>query len=165
MIVSAGGVCSLRSGAQDQAGGIKETEVMEMKRILALVLVFILSLTFAVAVAQERKESGLAAWLKDLQKKIKLIMPQKSLPMETAIAGIRGTKEEQKTKLYWKGKDGDEPVSEAELAEFKSAVDLAEKGEKGTAIKELEEFMAQFPDSALIPDAKKTLDLVKAEAK
>jgi outer membrane protein assembly factor BamD (BamD/ComL family) len=33
------------------------------------------------------------------------------------------------------------------------------------SVKGLEEFMEQFPDSALIPDAKKTLDLVRAEAK
>jgi len=135
---------------------------MEMKRILTLILVFILSLT--VAIAQDKRESGLAAWLKDLQKKINQVMPRKSLRMETAVAGIRGVREEQKARLYWKGKQREEPVSEAELTKFKAAVDLAAKGERDATIKEIEAFMQEFPDSALIPDAKKTLDLVKAEA-
>jgi TolA-binding protein len=137
-----------------------------MKRtlvLLTLILVFMLSLT--VAVAQDRKESGLSAWLKDLQRKIQQVMPRKPLHMETAIAGVRAVKEEEKAKLYWKGKDREEPVSETELARFKSVVDLAEKGDKSATIKGIEEFMEQFPDSALIPDAKKTLDLVMAEAK
>jgi TolA-binding protein len=114
----------------------------------------------ALAVAQEQKESALSAWLKDLQRKIKQIMPRKSPPMETAVAGIRGAEVEQKVVLYWKGKEGEEPVTEAELAKFEGAIDLAAKGERAAAIKELEEFMAQFPDSPLIPDAQKTLSLL-----
>jgi hypothetical protein len=136
---------------------------MDMKKILAFMLVFMLSLT--VAVAQDRKGSGLSVWLKDLQKKIRLVMPRKSLHMETAIAGIRGAKEEQKTKLYWKNKEAEEPVSEEELTGFKCCVDRAEKGETEAAVKEMEKFMQQYPDSALIPDAQKTLDLAKAEVK
>lgn len=134
-----------------------------MKRTLVLILVLMFGLT--VAVAQDKKESGLAAWLKDLQRKIQQIMPRKSLPMETAIAGIRGVRVEEKGKVYWKGKRQEEPVSEAELAKFKNAVDRAAKGEMQATVKEMEAFMEEFPDSALIPDAKKTLDLARAEEK
>ena len=59
----------------------------------------------------------------------------------------------------------DEPVTDAELSEFRKGIDLAVKGERTEAVKELQEFMMQYPDSALIPDAKKTLDLVKKEEK
>ncbi len=123
------------------------------------------ALVAGIAAAQDKKESGLGDWLKGIQKKLDSIIPKKQPTVTTGVAGIRGAKEEGRAKLYWKGKKGDEPVTEEELLEFKTGVDLASKGEKQAALRELEEFMQQFPDSALIPDAKKTLDLVKAEGK
>jgi TolA-binding protein len=132
-----------------------------IRTIIAVIGTFVLFL--GSAAAQETKESGLAAWLKDLQRKIELVAPKKSLPVTTGVAGVRGAKEDPKQKLDWKGKAGEDPVTEAELAEFKTGVELAAKGESDAALKELMEFMQQYPDSALIPDAKKTLDMVKAE--
>ena len=134
-----------------------------MKKLIGLTV--IIGLCFTVASAQEKKESGLSAWLNNLQKKIEQVVPKKTIPMTSAVAGVRGSKEETQTKLYWKGKKGETPVTEEELTEFKAAVDLAGTGNIDAAIKELDEFMKQYPDSALIPDAKKTLDLVKAEGK
>ena len=130
-----------------------------------LVITFgMLALCFTMAQAQERKETGLSSWLKDLQKKIEAIAPKKSLPVSTGVAGVRGAKDESgKDKLYWKGKKGEEPVREEELSEFKEGIAFAQKGDTAAAIKELEEFMSQYPDSALIPDAKKSLDLLKAD--
>ncbi len=134
-----------------------------------LFTVFVAVLLFAAgaALAQEQKpvdkNEGFMEWLKALQRKIEAIAPKKSMNMSTGVAGIRGAKNDEKAKLYWKGKKGDEGVTEEELTEFKSAVDLAMTGNKTGAVKELEEFIAQFPDSPLIPDAKKTLELVKDE--
>ena len=127
-----------------------------------------LALCAASAAAQkaEQKESGYSSWFRDLQKKIDVIAPRKSLNVSTGVAGVRGAKDENgKAKMYWKGKKGDEPVTEAELKEFKEAIDFAAKDDKANAVRELEEFMKQYPDSALIPDAKKGLDLLKMEAK
>jgi TolA-binding protein len=127
-----------------------------------------LALCAAAVPAQkaEQKESGFSSWLRDLQKKIDAIAPRKSLPVSTGVAGVRGAKDgNSKDKLYWKGKKGEEPVTEAELAEFREALAFAEKGDAAAAVKELEEFMKQYPDSALIPDAKKGLDMLKMEAK
>ena len=70
-----------------------------------------------------------------------------------------------KSKLYWKGKKSDEPVNETELAEFKEGLAYIEAGKRTEAIHEFEEFMKQYPDSALVPDAKKSLDMMKMEAK
>lgn len=134
-----------------------------MRKILGIVLIGFLCA--GVALAQEKKAAGLSDWLKGIQKKIDNIVPKKTPPMSTGVAGVRGAKENDKAKLYWKGKKGEEPVTEEELAKFKSGVDLAAKGDKPGAAKELEDFMKQYPDSAFIPDAKKTLDLVKAEPK
>jgi len=125
-----------------------------------------LALCITAAAAQEKKESGISSWFKDLQKKIDIIAPRKSLSVSTGVAGVRGAKEDSnKSKLYWKGKKGEEPVTEAELAEFKEGLAYAEAGKTTEAIHEFEEFLKLYPDSALVPDAKKSLDLLNAETK
>jgi TolA-binding protein len=135
--------------------------------IKKLIIVFgMLALCITTAPAQETKESGLSSWFKELQKKIDVIAPRKSLPVSTGVAGVRGAKDDSgRGKLYWKGKKGEEPVTEEELKEFREGLTSAEAGKKTEAIQEFEEFLKQHPDSALVPDAKKSLDLLKAEAK
>jgi len=128
-------------------------------------IVMIAALTAGASAAEEnaaQKGSGLASWLKSLQKKMEAVNPKKPLPLSTGVAGVRGAKQGDNAKLYWKGKNIEEPVTEPELAEFKKAVDLVDKGDAAAAARGLESFMHQYPDSALIPDAKKTLDMVKA---
>jgi TolA-binding protein len=121
----------------------------------------ITGLCCTAALAQEQKGSSLADWLKTIQKKIDKIVPKKIVPLSTGVAVMRGTKEDASVKLYWKGKKSDELVTEEEMTEFKASIDLAARGERAAAITGLEKFLTQYPDSALIPDAKKTLDLVK----
>lgn len=133
------------------------------KKLFAFIM--IAGLCCTTAPAQERTGSTLAEWLKGIQKKISKIVPKKTLPQSTGVAGVRGAKEDSSAKLYWKGKKGEELVSEQEMGEFKEGIECAEKGDRAGAIKGLEEFMRKYPDSALIPDAKKTLDLVKVEEK
>jgi len=137
-----------------------------LKKLFALVVV--VGMCCSVAFAQEaEKKTGpsISQWLKGLQLKIASIAPRKTVPQGTIVAGVRGAKGDASTKLYWKGKKGEEPVTEEEMSEFKEGVELAMKGDKQGATKELTEFMKQYPDSPLIPDAKKTLDLVKVELK
>lgn len=117
------------------------------------------------ALAQEQKGSTLLEWLKAVQQKIDKILPKKEIATSTGVAGVRGAKQGTAAKLYWKDKKGEAVVSEEELAKFKACVELAGKGDCAAATKELEMFMKQYPDSALIPDAKKTIDIVKAEPK
>jgi len=127
-------------------------------------LIIITGLCCSAALAQEQKGLSLADWLKAVQKKIDRIVPKKIRPLSTGVAGIRGTKEDASVKLYWKGKKSEELVTEEEMTAFRSAIDLAARGERTAAIKGLEKFLTQYPDSTLVPDAKKTVDLVKAEA-
>ncbi len=136
--------------------------------MVILTVLVCLSLTMALAQAQEQQKKfnpGTSEWLKSLEKKLEKIVPRKSVPQSPGVAGARGGKEDSPVKLYWKGNKDDEAVTEEELTQFKSAVGAAEKGDRSGAIKKLEEFMKQHPDSALIPDAKKTHDMVKAEGK
>lgn len=113
--------------------------------------------------AQEQKGPPLSDWLKTLQKKIEKILPRKEIATSNSVAGVRGARQESQVKLYWKGRKTETAVTGEELGKLKSGMELLGKGDRAGAAKELEEFMKQFPDSALIPDAKKTLDLVKAE--
>jgi hypothetical protein len=48
---------------------------------------------------------------------------------------------------------------------FKEWIAIAEKSDTTAAIQELDEFIKQYPDSALIPDANKSLEMLKTEAK
>jgi len=131
------------------------------------IIVFsMLALCFTTASAQEKKEPGVSTWFKELQKKIDIISPRKNLSVSTGVAGVRGAKDDSsKNKLYWKGKKGEEPVTEEELKEFKEGLAYVEAGKKAEAIREFEEFLKLYPDSALVPDARKSLDMMKAEAK
>ena len=137
-----------------------------VKKIVAVAVLVSLSFTMSLAKEQEGKPGpGISEWLKGLQKKLEQIVPKKTVPLRMAATGGRGVREDAQPKLYWKGKKGDEDVTEEELTKFKSALDAVEKGDRSSAIKELGEFMKQYPDSALIPDVKRTMDLVKADEK
>ena len=137
-----------------------------MKKIFSMVLMLSLCCTAAMAEEQAKKPGpSISEWLRGLQNKIAQIIPKKTVPMTTSVAGVRGAKEGVQAKLYWKGKKGEEAVTEEEMEKFKSGVALAEKGDNDGSLKQLDDFMKQYPDSALIPDAKKTVDMVKAEPK
>ncbi|HTG02238.1 MAG TPA: hypothetical protein VK654_16780 [Nitrospirota bacterium] len=135
-----------------------------MRKIILCVIVAV-GLCGTPAAAQEQTNTGFLDWIRGLQKKISQVAPKKSVGVTNSVAGVRGAKEDAALKLYWKSKRGDEPVTEEELAEFKEALDFAAKGDKARAIHELQEFLKMYPDSALVPDAKKTLDLAIAEPK
>lgn len=134
------------------------------KRILTAVLVILLGFS-AAAIAEEpaKKESGFSEWLKSMQQKVNQLVPKKSVSLSTGVAGVRGAKEDSPAKLYWKGKQGDETINEEELAEFKEGLDRAAKGDTSGAIHEFDEFLKLYPDSPLVPDVKKALDMAKLQ--
>ena len=137
-----------------------------IRKLVGVLMILVVAASGVLAEEKkDKKESAFASWLQNLQKKIERVTPKKDLSLSTSVAGVRGAKQDDKAKIYWKGKEGDEPVSEAELTDFKGAMELFEKGDADGAIKSLETFMKQNPDSALIPDVKKTLDMAKAEKK
>ena len=123
----------------------------------------IIGLCCTTVLAEEQKGPTLADWLKVVQKKIETIARKKTLPPSAGVASERGAKEDPFVQLYWKGKKGGELVTDEERTEFKAAFERAVRGERKAAITGLEKFLERYPDSALVPDAKKTLDLVKVE--
>lgn len=135
-----------------------------LKKMYAFVLIVSLGLCGAAwAEAPQKQETGFSEWLKGLQRKIDQMVPKKAVPMSTGVAGVRGAKEDSQVRLYWKGKKGPEAVAEEELTEFKEGIEFAAKGDSARAVHELEEFLKQYPDSPLVPDVKKTLDMVLTE--
>lgn len=132
-----------------------------MKRLFPAFLIVVLCAT-VVAGQDSAADSGISGWLKSLQQKLDLIVPKKSLQTGNAVAGVRGAREDCKVKLYWKGQESEEAVTEEEMTAFKSAVELVAKGDHAAAIKDLEKFLTLFCDSPLVPDARKTLALMKA---
>jgi TolA-binding protein len=138
-----------------------------LNKLVTLAVFGYLSFAVTLAPAQEQqKKSGadLSAWVNSLQKKLDQIVPRKSVPLRSGVGWGSGSKVDTQVKLYWKGNKDDDAVTEEELTKFKSAVNAAARDDRAGAIKGLEDYMKQYPDSALIPDAKKTLDLVKSEA-
>ncbi len=135
-----------------------------MKKLLFTALIFGLCCAAGRAQEQEKKDA-VSEWLKRLQNKIAQIVPKKSIPLSTGVAGVRGAREDSQVKLYWKGKKGEEAVTEEEIAAFQAGVDLAGKGDWDGSVRQLDQFMKQHPESALIPDAKKTCDLVNSMPK
>jgi len=138
---------------------------MLMRKIATFAVLFCLA-SAAAGADQERKQGpSVSEWLKSMQRKIEALVPKKSVPVDTGVAGVRGAKEDALPRLYWKGKKGDESVTEEEVAEFRTAIELASSGNNAAAARELEEFITEFPASPLIPDARRTLELVKASGK
>jgi TolA-binding protein len=134
------------------------------RKIFALVLVVLFGLgNLVIAEEPAKKESGFSEWLKSMQQKVNQLVPKKSVSMSTGVAGVRGAKEDSHAKLYWKGKKGDETINEEELAEFKEGLDRAAKGDTSGAIHEFDEFLKLYPDSPLVPDVKKALDMAKLQ--
>jgi len=122
-----------------------------LKRYLGLMV--IIAVAYGTAYAEERpaaKETGLSAWFKELQRRSTSSRPRKRLPVSTDVAGVPGKgdsagasstgKEEGRRAGYRGGTEGVQGVD-----------GVREKGDTTAAIKELDEFMKQYPDSALIP--------------
>lgn len=140
-----------------------------MKKLLMVIIsALLLGAGAAGALEEQRsadKNAGFMEWIKVLQRKIETMAPKKTMPMGTGVAGIRGARDDEKAKLYWKGKKGEDAVTDEELIAFRAAVDLAAQGKQEEAIAGLESFLEQYPGSPLTEDAKKTLEMVKAGEK
>lgn len=122
------------------------------------ILAFCLALLPLSASAEGRT---LKDWLKDLDSRLRRT-EERHKGRTVAAASVRGAKQEDAAKLYWKGRKGTRAVTPEELEAFKAAVALAGEGKTAEARKGLEDFMAKFPESHLAPDAKETLALLPA---
>ena len=121
-----------------------------MKKIILICVVLAFSVT--VVLAEEQVAQEVSIWVK-IRARIEKITPQKKPVITTAVGGVRGAKNESGRELYWKGEEVKPKVSEQELAKFDNALKKVEEGEIEAARQLFENFVTEFPESELNPDA------------
>lgn len=119
----------------------------------------VLALAVAVGAGAAEKKWTLSDWLKDLDSKIRRVQ-DKHKNQKVAVAAVRGDKAKPTTKLYWKGEKAE--VTDAEIADFKAAVDLAQSGKADDARAALDAFLAKYPATVLKGDVEQTRSLLTA---
>lgn len=130
---------------------------MSIRKTIIL-LTAALFITSATGFAAEK--NSLSFWVKNTGSKLQSVSKKNQ---NTAVAGVKGAAEKAPDDLYWKG--GKPDVAEEEIDALESAVEHVNKGETEAAIKELEAFIARYPDGALTPDAREGLKVLQAEKK
>lgn len=121
--------------------------------------VLAMALAVAVGAGAAEKKWTLSDWLKDLDSKIRRVQ-DKHKNQKVAVAAVRGEKAKPTTKLYWKGEKAE--VTDAEIADFKAAVDLAQSGKADDARAALDAFLAKYPTTVLKGDVEQTRSLLTA---
>lgn len=141
------------------------------RRILAagvtVTIACLLYLFLCVNVRAEEAKAAPAndskAYLEALQVKLDHAARRANQPASgsTSVIGLRGSKQEPLSKqLYWKGKQGPEPVSPDEIKEFRAAVEQAKAGQTAEASSALKTFLTTHPQSPLKTDAQETLKIL-----
>ena len=130
-----------------------------MKTRRSLWGVLTIALAVAVGAGAADKKWTLSEWLKNLDSKIRRVQ-DKHKNQKVAVAAVRGDKAKPTTKLYWKGEKGE--VSDAEIADFKAAVDLAQTGKPDEARAALDAFLVKYPATAMKADVEQTRSLLTA---
>lgn len=123
----------------------------------------LLTLLLAVWAASPVLGADKADFWGNLQGKLQKVTPAKKTNVTTAVGGVRAAKNESASDVYWKGKEKSHPVTEEELQKFNLAVDTKLKGNNEQAIKLFEEFLTNYPQSALRVDGLQAMDKIKEE--
>ncbi|MBU0728894.1 MAG: hypothetical protein KKE17_02150, partial [Proteobacteria bacterium] len=133
-----------------------------MKKIIAILMVLLLSVSLSFA-GESHKKGASSFWGK-LRRMIESVTPKKQLAVTTAVGGVRGAKNQAEGNLYWKGEETEKEISEDELVSFTNAVQTASEGDTNKAMNMFDEFIATYPESSFIEEAKEAREMLKAEA-
>ncbi len=112
--------------------------------------------------SNRKSNTSLTNWLNKLKTRVNRTKAKHNRIV--AVASVRGAKAEEPTPLYWKGKTGKSAISPEELKKFEDAIDMATAGKTDDAKTNLEGFIAAYPKSALVADAKETIALLTPES-
>ncbi len=127
-------------------------------------VLFLSVMAVALGVQFGRAGWSLGDWLKQLDAKVRRVDDKRQGRL-AASAAVRGAKNDESAKgIYWKGKKASGPAPEAEWAEFKAALTLAQQGKTAEAKTAFSAFLDKHPQSSMAPDAKETLSLLSQEA-
>ncbi len=123
-------------------------------------IVISLVLILVAAVAHGEQKDGF--WDK-LQYKLEKVTPAKKASSTTAVGGVRGAKNDDATDIYWKGKDKSPELNEEELQKFNLAVESKLKGDNESSLKQFNEFLDTYPNSAFRVEGLQAADKIKLE--
>lgn len=124
--------------------------------------ILIITMTLAAAPvfgAVDKKEEGVL--LDKLQNKVQKLTSKKKNSGPATVAGVKGAKTDR-TDIYWKGKEKKLEINEDELQKFKLAIEHLGNGEKDQALKHLDAFIQEFPNSPLVAEAAQAVQQLRS---
>mgnify|MGYP001073393743 CR=1 FL=1 len=130
-----------------------------MKKRAMIVCTLLLAATVAHGEEAAKKD---AFWEK-LASKLEKLAPVKKSATTTAVGGVRGAKSDDSADIYWKGKEKPVEMAEEELQTFNRAVSCRMKGESEQALRQFEEFLAAYPQSAFRVEGVQAVEKLKQE--
>lgn len=129
-------------------------------KLICMILTLLLSAA-TVFGGQVKKEDAFWTATQNKVQKLKLTS-RKSNTGAATVAGVKGAKNDR-TDIYWKGKEKKIVISEDELQKFNVAMELQSSGEKAKALKQFEVFLQEFPKSPLHADGTQAVQILKEE--
>ena len=132
----------------------REVKIMG-KRVLILGIILLIS-------APVFGEQNGGFWDK-LQSKLDKVTPSKKISTTTAVGGVRGTKNDDASDIYWKGRDKALNMNDEELAKFTLALESRRKGENALALKQFEEFLELYPQSQFRVEGLQAVEMIRAD--
>ena len=133
--------------------------IYTMKKKIMLVCGMMLAATLAHGEQVVKKD----AFWDSLSKKLEKLTPSKKGATTTAVGGVRGAKNDEATDIYWKGKDKSADMAQDELLKFNTAVESKMKGDNEQALKQFEEFLVLYPQSAFRVEGLQAVEKIKQE--
>lgn len=130
-----------------------------MKKRMLTVCGLLLVATFAHGEQTVKKD---AFWEK-LTQKLEKLTPAKKGATTTAVGGVRGAKNDDATDIYWKGKEKTQEMAQDEMLKFNGAVESKMKGDNEQALKQFEEFLVMYPQSAFRVEGLQAVEKIKQE--
>ncbi len=109
----------------------------------------------ATAATKPKTNNSLQAWLKGLKQRLNRSETQSK--QLVAVAAVRGAEQPDAPPLYWKGKSNEGRISGSEAKDFGVAIDSALGGDSAAAREKLNSFIAAYPHSPLVGEARETL--------
>jgi len=131
--------------------------------VLSLMLAIFIAIQSNAEEVAQPKEEDISLW-DIIRKKIETLTPKKKLVATSAVGGVRGTQLESDD-LYWKGESVNKELDAKELGDFKNALRLYELGNTKGANKAFSLFIRDYPESQLVEDANKALELLAQSEK
>lgn len=121
----------------------------------ALLLVIFLMLGSLAQAAGAVNGPDSAFW-EAMSVRLQRVVPEQKAVVSNSVSGS-DLKPDRSSSLYWKGREADIVVPKTELADFNLALQAVVDGKREDAVKDFKAFLAQYPKSALVEDARAAL--------